>query len=74
MLLHSPEQAPTVAVQLHTISYRFLAGKVWACTTIYVGGADFCKSLSIRSFPNGFDTMEQNVPRILGLLFAANFD
>ncbi len=22
-LLHSPEQAPTVAVQLHTISYRF---------------------------------------------------
>ncbi len=37
MLLHSPEQAPTVAV--HTDSN--LAGKVWACTTIYVGGADF---------------------------------
>ncbi len=65
-LLHSPEQALTVAVQLHTISN--LVGKVWTCTTIYVGGVDFCKSLAIRSFPNGFDTVE-NVPRLSRLTF-----
>ncbi len=34
-----------------------------------MGGANFCKSLAIRSFhKKGFDTVEQNVPGLLFLL------